>query len=55
MADVWGGVPRPDDIWADDPEYPVSDWQLEVANDDTRLGYWQWVEAQREWKGAVNE
>jgi hypothetical protein len=36
------------DVWADDPEYPSSDWRAEVANDDTRLGYWQWVANQRE-------
>lgn len=40
------------DIWADDPDYPADDWKAEVSNDDTRLGYWQWVEAQREWKGG---
>ncbi len=35
-------------VWGSDPDYPVADWQYEVANDDTRLGYWEWVEAQRE-------
>ena len=44
-----------DSIWDDDPDHPVADWQYEVANNDTRLGYWQWVEAQREWEGAINE
>lgn len=34
--------------WADDPLYPVSDWQDEVANGDTRLGYIEWVEHRRE-------
>ena len=29
--------------WADHQDYPVSDWQYEVANGDTRLGYWDWV------------
>jgi hypothetical protein len=29
--------------WGDHPEHPVSDWKYEVANDDTREGYWQWV------------
>jgi hypothetical protein len=29
--------------WGEHPHYPVSDWQLEVANDDTRDGYWHWV------------
>jgi len=30
-------------IWGQHPDYPVADWQYEVANDDTRLGYWSWV------------
>lgn len=25
------------------PNYPKSDWRYEVANDDTLLGYWEWV------------
>jgi hypothetical protein len=29
--------------WTDHPEFPVKDWQYEVANGDTRQGYWQWV------------
>lgn len=35
--------------WAEHPKYPVSDWQYEVANGDTRHGYWQWVENQMQW------
>jgi len=35
-------------IWEDDPEYPVEDWQCEVAEDSTRLGYWAWVDSARE-------
>ena len=35
-------------VWDEDPDYPVDDWQHEVANDDTRLGYWPWVEDQKE-------
>lgn len=27
----------------DDQDYPVSDWQFEVANGDTRLGYVEWL------------
>jgi len=30
-------------IWGAHPKYPVWDWQYEVANGDTRLGYWEWV------------
>lgn len=36
------------DYWDAHPDYPVEDWQFEVANDDTRLGYWGWVKSQME-------
>lgn len=43
------GQPAADtDYWMDDPEYPSADWKYEVANDDTRLGYWEWVASRRE-------
>lgn len=29
--------------WAAHPDYPMADWYYEVANGDTRLGYWEWV------------
>lgn len=29
--------------WDEHPVFLVSDWQYEVRNDDTRLGYWEWV------------
>ncbi len=35
-------------FWGSDEKFPVSDWQAEVANDDTRLGYWDWVLVQRD-------
>lgn len=34
--------------WKEDPIYPVKDWQYEVANNDTRLGYQEWVKHQKE-------
>lgn len=34
--------------WDEDPEFSVEDWQHEVAEDNTRLGYLAWVESQRE-------
>ena len=37
-----------DSHWDEDPQFPVSDWQYEVQNDDTRLGYKEWVLNQRE-------
>lgn len=30
--------------WDSDPCFPVEDWQAEVANNETRIGYWAWVE-----------
>ena len=30
--------------WGEHPDFPVCDWQDEVASDETRLGYWIWVE-----------
>jgi hypothetical protein len=38
LANANGGV------WGEHPNYPVADWKHEIANDDTRLGYWDWVE-----------
>jgi hypothetical protein len=29
--------------WGEHREYPVAQWQNEVASHDTRLGYWDWV------------
>lgn len=31
------------DHWVENESYPVRDWQNEVANNDTRLGYAAWV------------
>lgn len=29
--------------WGDHSRHPHSDWQHEVAENNTRLGYWEWV------------
>lgn len=29
--------------WGEAPGHPFTDWQAEVANGDTRKGYWEWV------------
>lgn len=29
--------------WESHPDHPAEDWQAEVANDDTRLGYLDWL------------
>jgi hypothetical protein len=34
--------------WAVDYEFPVEQWKYEVENDDTRLGYRDWVMHQKE-------
>jgi hypothetical protein len=36
--------------WDDVPDFPPADWQYEVANGDTRLGYLDWCNSQQEMK-----
>lgn len=31
--------------WGNHPDYPAEDWRIEVEAQNTRLGYWDWVEA----------
>jgi len=31
-------------IWGQHPSFPAADWGAEATNNDTRLGYWDWVE-----------
>lgn len=31
-------------LWAEYPDYPRKDWQHEVMDGCTNLGYWKWVE-----------
>lgn len=31
--------------WGEHPDHPSCDWRFEVANEDTRMGYWEWVES----------
>ena len=40
-------LPAEGDPWAEDPDYPVADWQGEVRDDATRLGYAPWTAMQR--------
>lgn len=35
-------------VWDEDDQFPAEDWQYEVANGDTRRGYWDWVKAKQE-------
>lgn len=50
VMDDDSSLPESRNPWAEDPEFPVSDWQYEVRNNDTRLGYHEWVEHQKEAK-----
>jgi transcription elongation factor Elf1 len=34
--------------WHEDETWSVEDWQYEISNDDTRLGYADWVRWQKE-------
>jgi hypothetical protein len=36
------------DPWSEDADFPVADWQHAVANDETRLGYKDWCDHQRQ-------
>jgi hypothetical protein len=36
------------DLWGEDKSYPRDAWQYDVAENATNLGYWEWVEHQKE-------
>jgi len=37
-------------IWIEHKDYPIALWKEDVANNRTRLGYWDWVDSQLEAK-----
>jgi hypothetical protein len=39
--------------WSEIPGYPFADWQAEVADGDTQLGYAEWAAAQMRAAGVV--
>lgn len=39
LVDTWAAG----DTWGQHPHYGRADWQYEVSNGDTHLGYWEWV------------
>ena len=41
--DAWERLRHDEGYWVDHPDHPVADWQAEVANDDTRESYDEWV------------
>ena len=43
------------DIWEEDPEYLADYWRYEVQNNNTRLGYWDWVDTQKEAEAEHSE
>jgi hypothetical protein len=43
LADANGGYWGPGHF-----AHHIDDWKTEVANDDTRMGYWEWVQKQLE-------
>jgi len=44
-------VPDGQSQWDEDDDYSLEDWMYAVLNDETRLGYWEWVSNQRESDG----
>lgn len=40
--------PMPDDVWDEDEDYPREDWWHACYDAETNLGYWAWVNHQRE-------
>ena len=45
LVETYGGVRG---CWGECPAYPRADWRYEVANGDTNLGYWEWLQHQLE-------
>jgi hypothetical protein len=34
------------DVWSEDEDFPRSAWKRDVADGNTNLGYWDWVNSQ---------
>jgi hypothetical protein len=47
LADEHGG------IWKENDKFPVADWQRDVSEDNTRLGYWDWLLGKLEIAAAI--
>lgn len=37
-----------DGYWGEHAQFPLADWQYQIASGDTRQGYWEWVADQIE-------
>ncbi len=46
---------RVTDPWSSDLDFPREAWKHEVSADNTTLGYWEWVEEEREHAKSSNE
>ena len=46
---VWRGP------WTEHPRVPVEDWRHEVANDDTRQGYWSYAASELFWRAQEKD
>ena len=46
---------READVWGEVAKYPREDWRHEVSNNDTSLGYWEWVAHQIEVHGEESD
>lgn len=40
---------------SDEETWPLEDWQYEVANGDTYLGYFEWIEHQKDADGPQDD
>jgi hypothetical protein len=40
--------PSPDDVWGEDSTWPRDEWKDAVNNNATTLGYWAWVEHEKD-------
>ena len=43
QAQVMENYPSPRDLWSEDSQFTRDDWQADVTQGDTNLGYWAWV------------
>lgn len=51
LVDTWADG----DVWGEHPHYDRSSWRHEVSNEDTNLGYWEWVVHQIEANDGPDE
>lgn len=52
--DEWENTPLEGfERWDSFPSYPVENWKTEVANNETRYGYWSWVKDRLYWDEIV--